>query len=179
MWLEKSKRKKKSAIGKLNEGFKKINALIPLFNHIVGRYQKVKKKRLMILLELLLDDVYLQERPRAGQERGNHLYRRLAPSQSRMKPFHWRLHQDEIEFDFLQNVWLRSQSKLMDSVSQMAALQCLCETCLITISWPLFIVSQMIFTLKNGFLGACDHDSTNCYKTALLLPLNRMNTEKN
>lgn len=75
----------------------------------------------MIILdsELLLGDVYLQERPQAGQEGGNHLYRRLAPSQSWMKPFRGRLHQDEMEFDFLQNIWLVSQSKLMDDVSQM------------------------------------------------------------
>lgn len=78
----------------------------------------------MVILDLvlLLDDVYLQERPKAGQERGNHLYRRLAPSQSRMKPFRGRLHQDEMEFDFLQNVWRASQSKLMDNVSQMSGL---------------------------------------------------------
>lgn len=69
-------------------------------------------------LKLLLDDVYLQERAQTGQERGNRLYRRLAPSQSRMKPFHGRLHQN----DFLQNVWLGNQSKLIDNVSQMSGL---------------------------------------------------------
>lgn len=76
-----------------------------LFNHIVSQNQKVKKERVMVILDLVLlrDDVYLQERPQAGQERGNHLYRRLAPSQSRMKPFRGRLHQD------WDGVWLPSK----------------------------------------------------------------------
>lgn len=47
-----------------------------------------------------------------------------------------------MEFDFLQNVWLGSQSNLMDNGSQMSGLQCLYETCLIAISWS-FVYSLL------------------------------------